>query len=86
MLYEVITVDDLGQLVGGVRDAARELRQHGHGKAEALIVGEVKVQHIRITSYNVCYTKLLRSTIDPRRAFDVQIMYFPQAATREMAA
>jgi hypothetical protein len=24
------------------------------------------------------------STIDPRRAFDVQIMYFPQAVTREM--
>lgn len=24
------------------------------------------------------------STIDPRRAFDIQIMYFPQAVTREM--
>ena len=58
MLYEVIT-QALGHLRGGGRrgEESRRQKQRQSGDAECMS------QFPRITSYNVCYTKLLRMVV-----------------------
>ena len=72
MLYEVITEQDLSfSVVSEVSEAfltstTREVQ--AIAQIDDIIIpnsAEDIVKHLRITSYNVCYTKLLRST--PRR-------------------
>ena len=66
MLYEVITIlDQMGE--AEVKTLALIIKADVQGSQEALVqslqklsTDEVKVNVIRITSYNVCYTKLLR--------------------------
>ena len=60
MLYEVITVvvlDDEHRQVGNFLRLAEALRVQG--RFAQRLVGLLR-QGLRITSYNVCYTKLLR--------------------------
>ena len=62
MLYEVITcaqlADNLSDPTWVVVDCRHQLSDVGYGERD------------RITSYNVCYTKLLRVFLDPVGEFE----------------
>ena len=73
MLYEVITVYSLTRhhpgTHGGSHTKFNGAISIGFAYfgvvGQANIVVKAPVQNLRITSYNVCYTKLLRATYDP---------------------
>ena len=66
MLYEVITVDRLDRHHRPL-EGAHHVEADGHDQelddriGAQLVPGARQGHHARITSYNVCYTKLLRS-------------------------
>ena len=60
MLYEVITVDRLDAFFE-ILFAALELFDLFDDLLELLCLGLLDLDFGRITSYNVCYTKLLRT-------------------------
>ena len=57
MLYEVITVVGEPQILGQVKAAYRCATEE---KTAGVVLNRLLHRTFRITSYNVCYTKLLR--------------------------
>ena len=82
MLYEVITYDSITRHLFTLPGKTRVYPGHDYNGRTHSTIAEEKLNNprirkgIRITSYNVCYTKLLR---DYRSAVDVPVSSFPDS-------